>query len=338
MNILVTGGTGYIGSHTVVKLIEAGHTVTIIDNLINSSEEVIARIEKITGSRPTFYNVDLLDKEKLTSVFSENSFDSVIHFAALKAVGESVQKPLAYYRNNIDSTLSLLEVMDESNVRKLVFSSSATVYGTADVPYTETALIGIGVTSPYGQTKFFIEQILKDASIANPVNEFISLRYFNPVGAHPSGLIGEDPSGIPNNLMPFIAQVASGKRTELAIFGNDYETSDGTCERDFIHVEDLAKGHLAALENTAPGYDAINLGSGTGTSVLQLVNAFQTATGQTIPYTIAPRRAGDLPAFWADAQKAAEKLNWKTEKTIEEMCADTWNWQSQNPNGYSVNS
>ena len=335
MNILVTGGTGYIGSHTVVKLIEAGHTVTIIDNLINSSEEVIARIEKITGTRPAFYNVDLLDKEKLQSVFSENSFDSVIHFAALKAVGESVQKPLAYYRNNIDSTLSLLEVMDESNVRKLVFSSSATVYGTADVPYTETATIGIGVTNPYGQTKFFIEQILKDTSAANPANEFVSLRYFNPVGAHPSGLIGEDPSGIPNNLMPFIAQVASGKRSELAIFGDDYETSDGTCERDFIHVEDLAKGHLAALENTTPGYDAINLGSGTSTSVLQLVNAFQSATGKKIAYTIAPRRAGDLPAFWADAQKAAEKLNWKTEKTIEEMCADTWNWQKNNPNGFS---
>ncbi len=335
MNILVTGGTGYIGSHTVVKLIEAKHTVTIIDNLINSSEEVIARIEKITGTRPAFYSVDLLDKEKLQSVFSENSFDSVIHFAALKAVGESVQKPLAYYRNNIDSTLSLLEVMDESNVRKLVFSSSATVYGTADVPYAETATIGIGVTNPYGQTKFFIEQILKDTSTANPANEFVSLRYFNPVGAHQSGLIGEDPSGIPNNLMPFIAQVASGKRSELAIFGNDYETSDGTCERDFIHVEDLAKGHLAALENTTPGYDAINLGSGTGTSVLQLVNAFQSATGKTIPYTIAPRRAGDLPAFWADVQKAAEKLNWKTEKTIEEMCADTWNWQSQNPNGFA---
>lgn len=335
MNILVTGGTGYIGSHTVVKLIEAKHTVTIIDNLINSSEEVIARIEKITGTRPAFYNVDLLDKEKLQSVFSENSFDSVIHFAALKAVGESVQKPLAYYRNNIDSTLSLLEVMDESNVRKLVFSSSATVYGTADVPYAETATIGIGVTNPYGQTKFFIEQILKDTSTANPANEFVSLRYFNPVGAHQSGLIGEDPSGIPNNLMPFIAQVASGKRSELAIFGNDYETSDGTCERDFIHVEDLAKGHLAALENTTPGYDAINLGSGTGTSVLQLVDAFQSATGKTIPYTIAPRRAGDLPAFWADVQKAAEKLNWKTEKTIEEMCADTWNWQSQNPNGFA---
>ena len=335
MNILVTGGTGYIGSHTVVKLIEAGHTVTIVDNLINSSEEVVNRIEKITGTRPAFYNVDLLNTDRLKEVFTENTFDAVIHFAALKAVGESVQKPLAYYRNNLDSTLSLLEAMDNANVRKLVFSSSATVYGTASVPYTETATIGVGVTNPYGQTKFFIEQILKDASAANPANEFISLRYFNPVGAHPSGLIGEDPSGIPNNLMPFIAQVASGKRSELAIFGDDYETKDGTCERDFIHVEDLAKGHLAALENTTPGYDAINLGSGKGTSVLELVNAFQTATGQTIPYTIAPRRAGDLPAFWANAEKAAQKLNWKTEKTIEQMCADTWNWQSQNPNGFA---
>ncbi len=335
MNILVTGGTGYIGSHTVVKLIESGHTVTIVDNLVNSSKEVVNRIEEITGVRPAFYEVDLLDTQALETVFSENTFDSVIHFAALKAVGESVQKPLAYYRNNLDSTLSLLEVMEKTDVRKLVFSSSATVYGTADVPYTETATIGVGVTNPYGQTKFFIEQILKDASASNPANEFISLRYFNPVGAHTSGLIGEDPTGIPNNLMPFIAQVASGKRSELAIFGDDYETTDGTCERDFIHVEDLAKGHLAALENTTPGYDAINLGSGTGTSVLELVNAFQSATGQAIPYSIAPRRAGDLPAFYANAEKAAQKLNWKTEKTIEEMCADTWNWQKNNPNGFA---
>lgn len=335
MNILVTGGTGYIGSHTVVKLIEAGHTVTIIDNLINSSKEVINRIEAITSTRPSFYNVDLIQKDQLQKVFQENQFDAVIHFAALKAVGESVQMPLAYYRNNIDSTLSLLEVMNEANVRKLVFSSSATVYGTADTPYTESATIGVGVTNPYGQTKFFIEQILKDTSTSNQSNEFVSLRYFNPVGAHPSGLIGEDPTGIPNNLMPFIAQVASGKRDTLAIFGDDYETKDGTCERDFIHVEDLAKGHLAALENVAPGYDAINLGSGSSTSVLELVHAFEAATGQKIPYTIAPRRAGDLPAFYANAQKAAEKLNWKTEKTIEEMCADTWNWQKKNPNGFA---
>lgn len=335
MNILVTGGAGYIGSHTVVKLIEAGHTVSIIDNLYNSSEVVIERIEKITGIRPTFYNVDLLDTSKVNLIFSENSFDSVIHFAGLKAVGESVSKPIEYYRNNIDSTLSLLEAMDAYNVRKLVFSSSATVYGSAAVPYVETDIIGIGVTNPYGQTKFFIEQILADTANSNSANEFIALRYFNPVGAHPSGLIGEDPKGIPNNLMPFISQVASGKRTELSIFGDDYDTKDGTCVRDFIHVEDLALGHLAAIENTVPGYDAINLGSGTGTSVLELVRAFEESTGQNIPYTVAPRRAGDLPEFYANAEKAFAKFNWTTKKTIQEMCADTWNWQKNNPNGYS---
>lgn len=335
MNILVTGGTGYIGSHTVVKLIEAGHQVIIVDNLVNSSEEVVNRIERITHVRPLFYAADLVNKEKLATVFQENSIDAVIHFAGLKAVGESVAKPLAYYRNNLDSTLSLLEVMDKFNVRKLVFSSSATVYGLADSPYTESATIGMGVTSPYGQTKFFIEQILKDTATSNDANQFVSLRYFNPVGAHPSGLMGEDPKGIPNNLMPFISQVASGKRDQLAVFGDDYPTADGTCERDFIHVEDLARGHLAALERLETGYDAINLGSGQGTSVLQLIHSFESVTGEKINYTIAPRRAGDLPAFYADATKANEKLAWKTEKTIEQMCADTWNWQKANPNGYT---
>lgn len=334
MNILVTGGTGYIGSHTVVKLIEAGHQAIIVDNLINSSEEVLNRIEKITKIRPLFYKIDLSNKKDLAVVFEENTIDAVIHFAGLKAVGESVTVPLAYYRNNLDSTLSLLELMDSFNVRKLVFSSSATVYGLAEVPYDENATIGVGITSPYGQTKFFIEQILKDTSISNDLNEFVSLRYFNPVGAHPSGLIGEDPKGIPNNLMPFISQVASGKRSELSVFGNDYPTTDGTCERDFIHVEDLAAGHLAALEHIEPGYDAINLGSGKGTSVLQLITAFETATGVKIPFTIAPRRSGDLPAFYANTRKASEKLQWTTHKSIEQMCADTWNWQRSNPDGY----
>ena len=336
MNILVTGGAGYIGSHTVVKLIEAGHTVTIIDNLVNSSEIVLDRIETITGTRPAFYKIDLLDTAAVDAMFKENSFDSVIHFAGLKAVGESVNKPLLYYRNNIDSTLSLLESMDTYNVRKLVFSSSATVYGSAPVPYVETDTVGVGVTNPYGQTKYFIEQMLNDTANSNEANEFVALRYFNPVGAHKSGLIGEDPKGIPNNLMPFVSQVASGKRTELSIFGDDYQTKDGTCVRDFIHVEDLAAGHLAAIEHTTPGYDAINLGSGTGTSVLELVHAFESSTEQNIPYIIAPRRAGDLPEFYANAQKAFEKLGWKTEKTIEEMCADTWNWQKNNPNGYNA--
>lgn len=334
MNILVTGGTGYIGSHTVVKLIEAGHQVIIVDNLVNSSEEVLNRIEKITKVRPLFYKIDLSNKKDLATVFEENTIDAVIHFAGLKAVGESVAVPLAYYRNNLDSTLSLLELMDSYNVRKLVFSSSATVYGLAEVPYDENATIGVGITSPYGQTKFFIEQILKDTTTSNTLNEFVSLRYFNPVGAHPSGLIGEDPKGIPNNLMPFISQVASGKRTELSVFGDDYPTTDGTCERDFIHVEDLAAGHLAALEHITPGYDAINLGSGKGTSVLQLIAAFEAATGVKIPYTIAPRRSGDLPAFYASTNKASEKLQWTTHKSIEQMCADTWNWQQSNPGGY----
>lgn len=334
MNILVTGGTGYIGSHTVIKLIEAGHKVIVVDNLINSSVIVLDRIEQITGTRPSFYQIDLCDAEALENVFAETPIDAVIHFAGLKAVGESVNKPLAYYRNNIDSTLTLLEIMNAHDVRKLVFSSSATVYGSAAIPYTETATVGVGITNPYGQTKYMIEQILKDTAASTAADEFIALRYFNPVGAHPSGLIGEDPKGIPNNLMPFIAQVASGKRDKLSVFGDDYKTLDGTCRRDFIHVEDLALGHVAALENTKPGFDAINLGSGTGTSVLELVHAFEAATNQQIPYDIAPRRAGDLPEFYADAHKALELLNWKTEKTIEQMCADTWNWQKNNPNGY----
>lgn len=334
MKTLITGGTGYIGSHTVVKLIEAGHEVTIVDSLVNSSEVVLDRIEVITGVRPSFFKIDLSKKGALDEVFEQGAFESVIHFAGLKAVGESVREPLAYYRNNIDSTLELLVTMKVHGVRKLVFSSSATVYGSADVPYIETASIGHGVTSPYGQTKYFIEKILEDIAVSDPSFECISLRYFNPVGAHPSGLIGEDPSGLPNNLMPFISQVASGKLKELSVYGDDYETSDGTCVRDYIHVDDLAAGHLRALEGVTPGYDAINLGSGVGTSVLELINSFVRTTGREVPYKIAPRREGDLPQFYANTEKALNILNWKTTRTIEDMCRDTWNWQSKNPKGY----
>lgn len=334
MKTLITGGTGYIGSHTAVKLVEAGHEVVVIDSLVNSSEEVISRIERITGVRPVFYEAELSDKAMLDKIFRDNAFDSVIHFAGLKAVGESVQHPTRYYRNNIDSTLTLIEVMNDHDVHKLVFSSSATVYGSANIPYVETDTTGIGITSPYGQTKYFIEKILQDIAKSSPKSEFVALRYFNPVGAHPSGLIGEDPSGTPNNLMPFISQVASGKLKSLSIFGDDYETVDGTCVRDYIHVDDLAAGHLAALDNLTPGYDAINLGSGLGTSVLELVNAFITTTNQEVPYSIAPRRDGDLPEFYASTDKARQLLNWKTERSIEEMCRDTWNWQSKNPQGY----
>lgn len=334
MNVLVTGGTGYIGSHTVVELINHGHSVTIVDNLSNSNKEVVNRIESITGTPPTLHVFDLEDTQKLTNLFSSSQFDAVIHFAGLKAVGESVAHPLNYYRVNIDSTLSLLEAMQKHSVHKLIFSSSATVYGSAPVPYAESSPVGQGITNPYGQTKYMIEQILRDTANSNASFEFSLLRYFNPVGAHPSGLIGEDPQGTPNNLMPFISQVAAGRRKELSIFGNDYETVDGTCVRDYIHVVDLAKGHVAALEHTTPGAVAYNLGSGHGTSVLELITAFAKSTGQQIPYTFAPRRSGDLPAFYANPVLAETKLGWKTEETIEAMCRDTWNWQSKNPNGY----
>jgi len=328
MNILVTGGAGYIGSHTVIELIDQHHTV-VVDDLSNSSEEVIDRIEKITGKRPDFHKFSLENREELEKIFEANHFDAVIHFAGLKAVGESVEKPLLYYRTNIDSTLTLLETMEKFEVNKLVFSSSATVYGSAPIPYSEESPVGQGITNPYGQTKYMIEQILRDAATANPNLEVSLLRYFNPVGAHPSGLIGEDPQGIPNNLMPFIAQVATGKRDKLSIFGNDYETPDGTCIRDYIHVVDLAKGHVAALEHIKPGAAAYNLGSGKGTSVLELVNAFMSTTGQDIPYVFADRRSGDLPEFYANPELAETELGWKTTLSIEDMCRDTWNWQSK---------
>lgn len=328
MNILVTGGTGYIGSHTVVELIGAGHGVTIVDNLSNSDKNVVDRIEQITDKKVPLHVFNLEDTVQLRDLFTSTKFDGVIHFAGLKAVSESVTQPLKYYRANVDATLSLLEVMDEYNVRKLIFSSSATVYGSAPIPYAETSPTGLGITNPYGKTKHVIEQILIDAALANPDNQFSILRYFNPVGAHKSGLIGEEPQGIPNNLMPFVAQVAAGARKELAIFGNDYSTPDGTCIRDYIHVVDLAKGHLAALEHLEPGTHAYNLGSGKGTSVLKLVNTFIETTGQNVPYSFQDRRAGDLPEFYADPTLAKEKLGWQTEQTVEDMCRDTWKWQS----------
>ncbi|HET6746741.1 MAG TPA: UDP-glucose 4-epimerase GalE [Candidatus Saccharimonadales bacterium] len=334
MHILVTGGAGYIGSHTIIELLQAGHTVEVVDNLSNSNAEVMRRIEELSGKKVPLHVFDLKDKVKTRGIFKASVFDGVIHFAGLKAVGESTQKPLTYYRTNLDSTLTLLETMQEFNVKQLVFSSSATVYGSSTIPYNEFLSTGQGITNPYGQTKYIIEQILKDTAKADGTNCFTVLRYFNPIGAHASGRIGEDPSGVPNNLMPYITQVASGKRKRLSIFGNDYNTIDGTGVRDYIHVVDLAKGHLAALENSQQGWSAYNLGSGKGTSVLELIHAFEQATGIPIPYEFAPRRAGDLPEYYADASKALNELHWKTEKTIEEACADSWRWQSQNPNGY----
>lgn len=334
MSILVTGGTGYIGSHTVVELLQQGHEVVIVDNLVNSSAVVVERIAQITGKTPKFYNVDVCDFEALNSVFTSENITAVIHFAAHKAVGESVQKPIMYYDNNLNGLMTLLSVMSQQNVKKIVFSSSATVYGPSNPsPYLESMPISSSM-SPYGNTKVMCEQILKDMHISDNTWEITLLRYFNPIGAHESGLIGEDPSGIPNNLMPFVAQVAVGKREYLNVFGDDYDTSDGTCERDYIHVVDLAKGHVKALDYIHTGVSIYNLGSGVGTSVLSLVHAFEKATGVNVPYKIAPRRAGDLPSFYANADLAFEELGFKTEKTIDDMCKDTWNWQSKNPNGF----
>lgn len=335
MNILVTGGAGYIGTHTVVKLIEAGHTPIVVDSLVNSNIESLTRIEQITGTKPQFYEADLRDKTAVEDIFSHSTIDSVIHFAGLKAVGESTKKPVHYYQNNLDSTLVLIEAMQRHGVKKLVFSSSATVYGSAPVPYVETSTAGQGITNPYGRTKYFIEEILRDTAASDGTLEFTSLRYFNPIGAHPSGLIGENPSGTPNNLMPYITQVAVNKRDKLGIFGADYDTVDGTGVRDYIHVDDLAEGHIAALTHSKSGYRAINLGSGKGTSVLELVHAFESASGVTIPYELLPRRAGDLPEFYADAGLAADTLDWHTTRTIEDACRDSWNWQSKNPEGYN---
>lgn len=327
MTILLTGGAGYIGSHTAVELLNAGQAVIVVDNLSNAHEEVLGRIERITGKSVIFYKEDVRDAGALDEIFDKHTIDAVIHFAGLKAVGESVEKPLDYYDVNVGGSVTLLESMARHGVKQLVFSSTAVVYGSAPYPYKEAGSVGAGITNPYGQTKYMIEQIMRDASAADGSLQFVALRYFNPVGAHESGLIGEDPSGIPNNLMPFIAQTAAGKRDMLHIFGNDYNTPDGTCKRDFIHVVDVAKGHLAALEHLQPGFDAINLGSGASTSVLELVHAFEKATGKPLAYEFSPRRAGDLPEYFADVSKAKRLLSWQTEKTIDDMCRDTWRWQ-----------
>lgn len=337
MAILVTGGAGYIGSHTCVELLNRGHEVVVVDNLSNSSEEALTRVEKITGKKITFYKADILDKEALHTIFKENVIDSVIHFAGLKAVGESVKKPLEYYHNNICGTLVLCEVMRAHGVKKIVFSSSATVYGTPKtVPITED--FPLSTTNPYGSTKLMLEQILTDLNIADSKWNVILLRYFNPIGAHESGTIGEDPKGIPNNLVPYITQVAVGKLEKLSVFGDDYDTVDGTGVRDYIHVVDLAIGHVKAIEKLQEdkGVSIYNLGTGNGYSVLEMVKSFEKASGKKIPYVINPRRAGDIATCYADASKAKRELGWEAVRGLEKMCEDSWRWQSANPNGYEA--
>ena len=336
MSILVTGGAGYIGSHTVVEMLEAGLDPVIADNLCNSKITAIDRVEQITGKRPVFYQADIRDAAAMNEIFDKEDITCVIHFAGLKAVGESVQKPLEYFDNNIHGTLVLLDAMRAHGVKNIIFSSSATVYGDpASVPIYED--FPLSVTNPYGRTKLIIEDMLRDLCVSDPEWKVILLRYFNPVGAHKSGLIGEDPKGIPNNLTPYITQVAVGKRAELGVFGDDYDTVDGTGVRDYIHVVDLAKGHLAALgrvDEMPGGAEVYNLGTGNGYSVLQVVAAFEKAVGHPIPYHIAPRRAGDIAECYANADKAAEILHWKAEKGLDEMCEDSWRWQRMNPEGY----
>lgn len=336
MAILVTGGAGYIGSHTVVELQTAGYDVVVLDNLSNSSEKSLQRVEKITGKPVTFYKADILDRDALNAVFEKESIDSCIHFAGLKAVGESVQKPWEYYENNIAGTLTLVDVMRKHGVKNIIFSSSATVYGDpAFVPITEECPKG-QCTNPYGWTKSMLEQILMDIQKADPEWNVVLLRYFNPIGAHKSCMIGENPNGIPNNLMPYITQVAVGKLKELGVFGNDYDTPDGTGVRDYIHVVDLAKGHVKALKKIEEkaGLKVYNLGTGIGYSVLDIVKNFEEATGVKIPYVIKERRAGDIATCYSSAEKAEKELGWKAEFGIREMCADSWKWQSNNPNGY----
>lgn len=336
MNILVTGGAGYIGSHTVVELLAKQHRVIVADNLVNSSPEAIHRLETITKQPIPFFEIDLRDRSKLEALFKDQNFDAVIHFAGLKAVGESVQKPLEYYDNNLYSTLVLLETMQKFKVKKLVFSSSATVYGDPqELPLREATPTGVGITNPYGQSKYIIEQILNDLSKADPNMAITILRYFNPIGAHESGLIGEDPSDIPNNLLPYISQVAVGKLQQVSVFGDDYDTPDGTGVRDYIHVVDLAKGHLAALDYIKPGVNVYNLGTGKGTSVLELIKAFEKASQKTIPYQIIDRRPGDIGTCYASANRAKQELHWQAEKTIDQACQDSWRWQSNNPGGYN---
>ncbi|RFB11057.1 UDP-glucose 4-epimerase GalE [Bacillus sp. HNG] len=335
MAVLITGGAGYIGSHTCVELLHAGYEIVVVDNLSNSKIDSLTRVKEITGKDFPFYQIDLLDKGCLESVFSDHKIEAVIHFAGLKAVGESVEIPLHYYRNNLSGTLVLCEVMKAFGVKRMVFSSSATVYGMPDrVPISED--FPLSATNPYGRTKLMIEEILRDLYVSDQEWSVSLLRYFNPIGAHHSGRIGEDPNGLPNNLMPYITQVAIGKLKELRVFGNDYPTVDGTGVRDYIHVVDLAKGHLKALEKimSTTGVEAYNLGTGSGYSVLEMVAAFQKAAGKTIPYKIVDRRPGDIAVCYADPTKAKEELGWVAEKGIEEMCQDSWKWQSENPEGY----
>ena len=335
MKILVTGGAGYIGSHTCVELLEKGYEVVVIDNYYNSCAVSVERVEKITGKKVALYEGDIRDKPLLDRIFTEHKIDCVIHFAGLKAVGESCAKPILYYDNNIGGTLALVEVMQKHNCKKIIFSSSATVYGDPEVlPLTEECRTG-GTTNPYGTSKLFQERILSDLYDADNDWTVILLRYFNPVGAHESGLIGEDPKGIPNNLMPYIAQVASGKLTKIGVFGNDYPTPDGTGVRDYIHVVDLARGHVAAIEKlTETGVHIYNLGTGNGYSVLDMIHAFSKACNKPLPYDIKPRRAGDIAACYASSKKAEEELGWKAEYDLEKMCSDQWHWQKNNPNGY----
>lgn len=336
MRVLVTGGAGYIGSHTVLQLLAAGHEVSIADDFSNAKPSVIDRLESLAGRQIRVHRTDLTDPAATLEVFAAEPIDAVIHFAGFKAVGESVAKPLDYYENNLDSTFSVLRAMEAHGVRKFVFSSSATVYG--DNPVRErTEGMPTTATNPYGWTKVMVEQVLHDLAVADDTWRIAVLRYFNPVGAHPSGQIGEDPSGFPNNLMPFVAQVAVGRRERLSVFGDDYDTVDGTGVRDYIHVEDLAAGHVAALNrlaDVAEPWSVWNLGSGQGVSVLELVDAFARASGREIPYDVAPRRPGDAPAYWADPRKANDELGWRTTKSLDDMCADSWRWQSQNPDGY----
>ncbi|AVH32416.1 UDP-glucose 4-epimerase GalE [Vibrio fluvialis] len=338
MDVLITGGMGYIGSHTCVQMIAAGMTPIMVDNLCNAKAEVLNRIESLTGVRPAFYQGDIRDEAFLDSVFAKHDVQAVIHFAGLKAVGESVSKPIEYYDNNVNGTLVLVRSMRKAGVKSLVFSSSATVYGDPQiVPITETSPTG-ATTNPYGRSKYMVEQCLADLVVAEPEWSITLLRYFNPVGAHPSGTMGEDPQGIPNNLMPFIAQVAVGRREKLAVFGNDYATPDGTGVRDYIHVMDLADGHIAALQavGTQAGLHIYNLGTGKGSSVLDMVNAFSQACGKAVPYEICPRRPGDIAECWASTEKAQRELGWQAKLSLADMTADTWRWQSNNPQGYDV--
>ena len=337
MSILLTGGAGYIGSHTCVELLNAGYDVVVVDNYVNSQPEALRRVETITGKKVTAYEADVCDKAAMEAIFAKEKIEAVIHFAGLKAVGESVAEPLMYYRNNLDSTLTLVETMVKYGCKRIVFSSSATVYGAPDFsPVPETA--HLGCSNPYGWTKYMIEQILRDWAAAQKDVSVVLLRYFNPVGAHPSGLIGENPNGRPNNLMPNVLNAASGKMKELKVFGGDYDTPDGTCVRDYIHVVDLAKGHVCALKYAAEhtGSEAINLGTGVGYSVLDIINSFERSTGVKVPYVITERRPGDVPSYYANPEKAAKLLNWHTEKTLDDMCRDSWAFKSKNPNGYEA--